>query len=57
MYSVQCIPPLNFRVTPCRGMATDQMPYKDIIVERQDKVLLVILNRPKALNALNANVM
>jgi hypothetical protein len=40
-------------------MMSDATPYKNIIVERKEgeKVLLVTLNRPKALNALNASLM
>jgi len=33
------------------------MPYEDLIVEVHDKVALIRLNRPKALNALNDNMM
>ncbi|NYE64163.1 enoyl-CoA hydratase [Duganella sp. 1224] len=33
------------------------MPYQDLIVEVHDKVALIRLNRPKALNALNDNMM
>jgi len=41
-------------------MATDaNAPYKNIIVERkeEEKVLIITLNRPKALNALNSGLM
>jgi len=42
-----------------RAMSTDPTPYKNIIVERKEgeKVLLITLNRPKALNALNPDLM
>jgi len=43
-----------------RMMATDaNAPYKNIIVERkeEEKVLIITLNRPKALNALNSGLM
>ncbi len=38
---------------------SDATPYKNVVVERKEgeKVLLVTLNRPKALNALNAALM
>jgi enoyl-CoA hydratase/carnithine racemase len=40
-------------------MSSDAMPYKNILVERKEgeKVLLITLNRPKALNALNSGLM
>jgi enoyl-CoA hydratase len=33
---------------------TDTLTYETLLVERQDAIVLVTLNRPKALNALNA---
>jgi hypothetical protein len=56
------IPVLQGRDRPARfeaRMMSDATPYKNIIVERKEgeKVLLVTLNRPKALNALNASIM
>lgn len=33
------------------------MEYQDLLVEVHDKVALIRLNRPKALNALNDNMM
>jgi enoyl-CoA hydratase len=36
---------------------TDPTPYQTIIVEREDRVGIVTLNRPTALNALNGQVM
>lgn len=32
------------------------MELKDIIVEKENKIATIIINRPKNLNALNANV-
>lgn len=33
------------------------MQYEDLIIDIQDKVAVIRLNRPKALNALNDNMM
>lgn len=53
----RAVAPALMSVLQRRNFSTPNKTYANIIVETRDKVALITLNRPKALNALNSDLM